>query len=224
MTLPIGALYPSTYSVPASVGASLFGGSAASASAISSAAATGASAAGGAAAGMGATMGAIGTAMPWMFGAIGLGKLLGLWDKPKPVIRKDMTNFDRMNDLRSQSDRMYSPMFMSGYGGSSSINPQQAYTQQYTPTNQYSQYSNLGMSGFGQIKGFGGMGGGINPSTQMPTNNTNWTGFTNPLTNYGSANNGGGIKGLTSIDGRTQGYNKRQSFLQNSMAGYQLRQ
>jgi len=221
MTLPVSALYPSTYSVPASFGASFLGGSAATASAASSAAAAGAASAGG----FGAAMGAMGTIAPWALGAYGVGKLLGLWGNERvPVIRKDMANYDRQNDLRSQADRMYSPMFMSGYGGSSSINPQQAYTQQYTPTTQYSQYSNLGMSGFGRIKGFGGMGGGINPSTQMPTNNTNWTGFTNPLTNYGSANNGGGIKGLTSTDGRTQGYNKRQSFLRNSMAGYQLRQ
>ena len=166
-------------------------------------------------------LGALGAIAPWALGAIGL---YSLFNKPKPpVIRKDMANYDRQNDLRSQADRMYSPMFMSGYGGSSSINPQQAYTQQYTPTTQYSQYSNLGMSGFGRIKGFGGMGGGINPSSPMPVNNTNWTGFTNPLTNYGSANTGGGIKGLQSIDGRTQGYNKRQSLVQNSMAGYQLR-
>lgn len=213
MTLPVGALYPQTYSVPASFGASFLGGSAASASA---AATTAAGATGSGAVGF---MSGLGATLGWAAPAAYLA--YRLFGQKKPIIHKDAPSYNANNDLRTQQDRMYSPMFMSGIGGSSAINPNLAYSQP-SQTNTFQDYlrnnNMMGVTGFGRIKGFGGYGGMAGPETVSQTNNTNWTGFSTPLQNFGSGVAAGGTSAQ-----RGMNWDQRSQLVNNSMVGYQLR-
>lgn len=184
MAAPVGALATATansITVPAAFGSTFLGGSTAAATAA--AAKAGALGLGGAAAGGMGALGALGAIAPWALGAIGLARM---FSRKKVRVYHDLPRYDLQADRRSEADMAYTPMFLSG---TTPLGQQQS---PVAPTTSYDLYSQgnspmLGLSGFGAVRGFGGFGGGVagGQSAAQPISQT-WSGFSQPMTNYGS--------------------------------------